>query len=82
MKLSFKVDGSISANGSLSIIIKTFPCSKYLIAVYGFSALIMLGNKFLFSFSIKFLIVPDAMIPSILIFFALIVIILSSELYL
>ena len=46
----------------------TFPWSKYLIAVYGFSALIIFGKKFLFSFSIKFLIVPEAIIPSILIF--------------
>ena len=46
-----------------------FPCSKYLIAVYGFSALMIFGKKFLFSFSIRFLIVPDAIIPSIYILF-------------
>ena len=46
----------------------TFPSKRYLMAVYGFSALSILGNRFLFSFSIKFLIVPVPMIPSILIF--------------
>ena len=46
-----------------------FPWSRYLIAVYGFSELIILGKLFLFSFWIRFLIVPEAIIPSIFIFF-------------
>lgn len=69
MKLSFRVAGKIIANGSLSTKIITFPCRRYFTAVYGFSALIEFGKKFLFSFSKRFLIVPAAIIPSMSIFF-------------
>ena len=64
-KKSLNVAGNIKIKGEVSTIIAIFPFNRFWQTLSGLSVDIIVGNTDLFSFSIKFLIVPADIIPSI-----------------
>ena len=69
-KKSFKTAGNIMAYGEPSTSIAILPRSNAFATLSGLWVVIIVGNTDLFSFSIKFLIFPLAVIPSISISFS------------